>query len=185
MNEQKQNTHWLIDPVHTRIRFDTKYLLITTVSGWFNEFEGSVVTPSDNFHNSKIQFTIFTNSIYTGNQERDNHLRSADFFDTKKYPTLSFHSDEIVVKDHKIGVTGDLRIKDVTSKISFEGNYTGSSFDPLGNEKAGFEIVFTFNRKDFNISYNQFFDKAGVLLSDEVKVICDVQLLKVPENPKI
>jgi polyisoprenoid-binding protein YceI len=169
---------WLIDPVHTKIRFETKYLLITSVSGWFTEFEGTVITSSDDFNDSQIQLTVYTNSIYTGNAERDNHLRSRDFFNARKFPTLSFKSNTII-PGLKLEIIGDLKIKDVTESIQFEARYTGSAKDPNGNLKAGFEMNTILNRKDFNINWNQVFDKAGVLLSDEVNIFCDVQLLKV------
>jgi polyisoprenoid-binding protein YceI len=179
MEASENRRIWLIDPVHTKIRFETKYLLITSVSGWFTEFEGTVSTTTDDFNDSQIQFTIYTNSIYTGNTERDNHLRSSDFFDARKYPTLTFNSSSISVQGWQLEVVGDLKIKDVTESIEFEVAYIGSTRDPIGNLKAGFEANTILNRKDFNINWNQVFDKAGVLLSDEVKVFCDVQLLKV------
>lgn len=179
MDENENKGVWLIDPVHTKIRFETKYLLITSVSGWFTQFEGTVTTPTADFNNSDIRLTVYTNSLYTGNEERDNHLRSADFFDTKQFPVLSFHSTGIEVTDRNVNVVGDLCIKNITETISFSAAFIGCVRDPLGNLKAGFEMSIVLNRKDFNISWNQFFDKAGVLLSDDVKVSCDVQLLKV------
>ncbi|HUC82826.1 MAG TPA: YceI family protein [Flavisolibacter sp.] len=169
---------WLIDPVHTKIRFETKYLMITSVSGWFTQFEGTVTTPTNDFNNSDIRLTVYTASLYTGNQERDNHLRSPDFFNTKQFPTLTFRSTVIKVADKKVNVIGDLRIKNITETIRFDAAFIGCVRDPIGNLKAGFEISLTLNRKDFDISWNQFFDKAGVLVSDEVKIFCDVQLLK-------
>jgi polyisoprenoid-binding protein YceI len=181
MNVEKveHNIVWLIDPVHSMIRFETKYLLITSVSGWFTKFEGTVVTPSEDFNDSQIKLTVYTNSIYTGNEERDHHLRSSDFFDAKKYPTLSFQSSFVTIKDSKVAVVGDLRIKDVTETIEIEANYVGSARDPMGNLKAGFEMSTTLNRKDFGISWNKVFDQASVLLSEEVKVFCNIQLLKL------
>jgi polyisoprenoid-binding protein YceI len=179
METSENKRVWLIDPVHTKIRFETKYLLITSISGWFTQFEGTVVTPSDDFTNSQIQLTVYTNSIYTGNTERDNHLRSSDFFDAKKFPTLSFKSSHINIEASALEIIGDLKIKDIAESIELHAAYIGSTYDPNGNLKAGFEINTTLNRKDFNITWNQAFDKAGVLLSDEVKVFCDVQLLKV------
>ena len=88
---------WAIDPIHTRIRFEAKYLMLTTVSGWFREIEGTVETDSGDFSNSTIRLTIYTNSLFTGIDERDNHLRSPDFFDAKKYPTIQFQSSSVMV----------------------------------------------------------------------------------------
>jgi polyisoprenoid-binding protein YceI len=178
--EQTTTTTWAIDPVHTRIRFEAKYLLITAVSGWFREFEGMVVSGTDNFSDSEVNVIIYTNSLFTGNEERDNHLRSPDFFDTKKYPTITFRSTAVTINDdNDITITGDLAIKDSVQKINFDVKYLGSVPDPMGNTKACFEMDAIFDRKDFNITWNQFFDKQGVLISDQVKLHADVQLLRM------
>lgn len=178
MKEKENKSVWFVDPVHTKIRFESKYLLITSVSGWFSEFEG-IVTASDDFSESQIDITVYTNSVYTANEERDKHLRSTDFFDIKKFPILSFKSTFAIVKGSDVDIVGDLRIKNITKSISFSARYVGSVQDPMGNLKAGFETSLTLNRKDFNISWNQVFDKSGILLSDEVKIFCDIQLLKI------
>ena len=179
MDKIETKVVWVIDPVHSKIRFETRYLLITSISGWFTEFEGTVITQSEEFNGSGINLIIYTNSIYTGNKERDTHLRSEDFFNTKRFPTMSFISRSRVVKEKVIKVVGDLKIKDVNETIEFTATHIGSAHDPLGNLKAGFEMSTTINRKDFGISWNQVFDQAGVLLSDEVKIYCDIQLLRV------
>lgn len=179
MEVKEKETVWVIDPIHTRIRFEAKYLLITPVSGWFTEFEGSVATPSDSFDKSRIRLKLYTNSIYTGNAERDNHLRSADFFDAEHYPALTFESTAVTVQGTDIEVTGELCIKNIKETIRFGAKHLGFATDPFGNTKSAFEMQLILNRKDFGISWNQSFDNAGVLLSDEVKIFGDVQLLKV------
>jgi polyisoprenoid-binding protein YceI len=179
MEDQQSSTIWMIDPVHTRIRFESKYLLLTSVSGWFTQFEGSVVAPGNDFSGSEIRLTIYTNSIYTGNDERDNHLKSADFFDARRYPLIEFRSAAVSVQQARIHVSGQLIIKDVTQSLEFEVQHTGISKDPMGNSKAGFEMDTVFNRKDFNISWNQVIDKFGVMIADEVKLHCDIQLLRL------
>src|SRR6188474_1075510 len=108
MEEIKHKNTWAIDPVHTKIRFDAKYLMITSVSGWFRELEGTVVNGSKDFNDSEIRLTIYSNSIFTGIEERDTHLRSADFFDAKNYPTISFRSNTVTVNEDCIKVTGQL-----------------------------------------------------------------------------
>jgi len=178
----EENTHkntWAIDPVHTKIRFDAKYLMITSVSGWFRELEGTVVNATEDFSDSEIQLTIYSNSIFTGIEERDAHLRSADFFDAKKYPTITFRSTTVTAKEDTIKVNGQLAIKDITQDIAFDAKFLGIVRDPRGNIKAGVEIDMVFDRKDFNITWNEFFDKQGVLISDQVKIHADVQLLKL------
>ncbi|NII23807.1 YceI family protein [Pseudoflavitalea sp. X16] len=180
MEETKKEAVWVIDPVHTRIRFDTKYLLLTPVSGWFTQFEGSVITPEENFNGSQVQLTIYTNSVYTGNEERDAHLRSPDFFDVRKYPVITYKSGSVTVQGNQIQATGILSIKDTVQEITWHATQVGTSLDAMGNTKAGFMLDATFNRKDFNITWNQFIDKHGLLLSDEVTLHCDVQLLRLP-----
>lgn len=179
MEENKKEVVWVIDPVHTRIRFDTKYLLLTQVSGWFTQFEGTVVTSDDSFDGSDVQITIYANSVYTGNEQRDGHLRSADFFDTQKYPIISFKSSLVKVEGDIIDAAGSLQIKDVEQAVQLQAKYVGTVNDPMGNQKAGFTLDATFNRKDFHISWNQFIDQKGLVLSDEVTLHCDVQLLKL------
>lgn len=180
MEEINKEVVWVIDPVHTRIRFDTKYLLLTPVSGWFMQFEGSVVTTEGNFNGSRAQLTIYTNSVYTGNEERDAHLRSPDFFDAAKYPVITWKSNTVTVQGDLIEATGILTIKGIEQEMTLQARHVGSSPDPMGNTKAGFTLDATLDRKDFNITWNQFIDKHGLLLSDEVVLHCDVQLLKLP-----
>jgi len=179
MSTSVKQATWAIDPIHSTIRFDAKYLLITTVSGWFREFEGTVVSGQDGFCNSEINLTIYTNALTTGNEERDNHLRSSDFFDAKQYPVIQFNSTAVTMQEKKIEVSGTLTVKGTAHPFSFTANFLGMCSDPLGNSKAAFEMDAVLNRKDFNITWNQRFDKNGLLLSDEVKVHCDLQLLKL------
>lgn len=183
MEQTAQRTSWVIDPVHTRIRFEAKYLLITSVSGWFRELEGTVSTVNNNFDNCDISLTIYTASLYTGIDERDNHLRSADFFDTQKYPTIEFRSTAVKQVGENIEVKGTLSIKDASQDIEFAARHLGTVQDPMGNTKAGFDMSTIFDRKAFNINWNQYFDKQGVLLSDEVAIHCDLQLLKLVPAP--
>jgi polyisoprenoid-binding protein YceI len=179
MQQPSTKTTWAIDPVHSRIRFDAKYLQITSVSGWFREFEGAIVTENDNFDNSVIQLTIYTNSLFTGNDFRDDHLRSPDFFDTKKYPVIDFRSTAVHVQGDEIAVSGVLSVKDIRQDYQFTARYLGAMQDPNGNIKAGFEMDCVLNRKDFNISWNQLYGADALLLSNEVKLHADMQLLKL------
>jgi len=178
METQTKHT-WAIDPVHTKIRFDTKYLLITAVSGWFREFEGTVASEEHGFCNSEIQVTIYTHSLTTGNEERDNHLRSPDFFDASQYPAIRFRSTGVSMQEKNIQVTGILSVKNVEHPFTFNATFLGMCADPMGNTKAAFEMDAVLNRKDFNITWNHLFDKNGLLLSDEVRVHADIQLLKL------
>ena len=179
MSTTVKKATWAIDPIHSTIRFDAKYLMITSVSGWFREFEGTLLSDCDGFTNSEIQLTIYTHSLNTGNEERDNHLRSADFFDAKQFPTIQFRSKAVTMYDKRIEVTGILSVKGIEHPFTFNATFLGMCADPMGNTKAAFEMDTVLNRKDFNITWNQLFDRNGLLLSDEVKVHCDLQLLKL------
>jgi polyisoprenoid-binding protein YceI len=171
---------WAIDPVHTKVRFDAKYLLLSTVSGWFQEIEGSVTNSKTDFSDSEITLTIYTNSIYTGIEERDNHLRSADFFHTEQFPTIRFASTAVAVEGDHIRITGQLTVKDATHEISFDARYLGSVPDSMGNTKAGFEMDMVLDRKAFDIGWNLKFDKNGILIADQVHLHADIQLLLLP-----
>jgi polyisoprenoid-binding protein YceI len=177
---KQTKTIWAIDPVHSKFRFDAKYLLITSVSGWFREVEGTVHSVNDDFTGSEIWLTFYTNSIFTGVDERDKHLRSEDFFDARNYPTIKFHSRDVTRDGNGLRISGELSIKEKTQGLVFSANYLGNVTDPAGNIKACFEMDATLDRKAFDITWNQVFDKAGVLISDEVKLHADIQLLKIP-----
>jgi polyisoprenoid-binding protein YceI len=179
MSTTVKKATWAIDPIHSTIRFDAKYLMITSVSGWFRQFEGTVLSDGDGFNNSEIQLTIYTHSLDTGNAERDNHLRSTDFFDAKQFPTIQFRSTAVTMQEKRIEVTGILSVKGVDHPFTFNATFLGMCADPMGNKKAAFEMDAVLNRKDFNITWNHLFDKNGLLLSDEVRVHCDLQLLRL------
>jgi polyisoprenoid-binding protein YceI len=179
MKKQQHKVTWVVDPVHTRIRFSIRYLLLTSVSGWFTRFEGVIIAAADDFSDAQAQLSIFTSSLDTGNTRRDTHLRSANFFDVEKYPVISFESTTVETAGLLINMTGILRIKDVTEVIRFTVIHNGTVVDQLGNIKAGFEMESAFNRKDLHLQLNELFDTFGELLSDEVKIFCDVELLKL------
>jgi polyisoprenoid-binding protein YceI len=179
MSTSVKKATWAIDPIHSTIRFEAKYLLITSVSGWFREFEGTVASDDDGFYNSEINLTIYTHSLTTGNEERDNHLRSPDFFDARQFPTIQFRSTAVTMEDKRITVTGILSVKGIEHPFTFNATFLGLCTDPNGNKKAAFEMDAVLNRRDFNITWNMILDKNGLLLGDEVKVHCDLQLLKL------
>lgn len=179
MKNKQQQVTWVVDPVHTRIRFSVRYLLLTSVSGWFSCLEGIIMAGKEDFSDAEVQLTIFTSSVVTGNSKRDAHLCSADFLDVERYPVISFESTSVEAEDFAICMTGVLRIKDVIEVVRFKVIHNGTAVDQLGNVKAGFEMETAFNRRDLNISGNVFRDPYGALLSDEVKIFCDIELLKL------
>jgi len=170
---------WSIDPTHSEIGFKVKHMMFTNVSGKFNSFEAAIENEDDKFETSKISFNADVNSINTNNTDRDNHLRSADFFDVEKFAKLSFVSTDIVkVDENNFKVSGDFTIKDVTKKITLDAEYSGLMKDPWGNTKAGFALEGKINRKDFGLTWNAAIETGGVLVGEDVKLLIEVQLVK-------
>ncbi|AYQ35294.1 MULTISPECIES: YceI family protein [Runella] len=170
---------WVIDPTHSEVQFKVKHLVISTVTGSFKSFEGSVQTEGDSFDGASIQFTADVNSIDTNMEQRDGHLKSADFFDAENFPTLSFASTSFVQKgDDEFTLTGDLTLRGVTKSISLAVNYGGQMVDFYGNTKAGFELTGKINRKDFGLNWGAVTEAGGVVVSDEVKLHFNIQVAK-------
>jgi polyisoprenoid-binding protein YceI len=173
-------TKWAIDPAHSEISFKVKHLMITNVKGVFKEFSASVLTNGNGFITSDIDFTLHPSSVDTGAPDRDNHLRSADFFDVEKYDRLSFSgrkTEKGTEKDHFV-LHGDLTIKDVTKPVKLNVEFAGVMKDPWGNEKAGYTITGRINRKDWGLNWNAALEAGGVLVSDDVTINCDIQLVR-------
>jgi polyisoprenoid-binding protein YceI len=171
-------TNWIIDASHSEVQFKVKHLVITTVTGSFQEFSGTVAS-GDTFDNAKITFEANTNSITTHSEQRDGHLKSGDFFDAEKFPKISFTATKFAKKgEDTFELVGDLTIKDVTKSVTLAVEHGGIATDPWGNVKAGFEVTGKINRKDFGLNWNAPTEAGGVLVSEEVKLIANIQLLK-------
>lgn len=171
---------WGIDPMHSEIEFKVKHLMISTVTGKFKTFTASAETEGDEFENSKIKFSAEIASIDTNNEHRDGHLKGDDFFNAEKYPNLMFESTSM--KKNAQGnfeLVGDLTIRDVTKSITLDVDFNGTMTDPYGNYKAGFELRGLINRKDFNLMWTATTEAGGIVVSDEVKLICNIQLAKI------
>lgn len=172
-------TKWNPDPIHSEIGFKVKHMMITNVSGSFGKFDLKVETEENDFTTANIDFEADLNSITTGNADRDNHLKSGDFFDAAKYPHLRFVSTNLEKKDAGDFVLhGDLTVKDVTRPVVLNVEFGGIGKDPWGNEKAGFTITGKINRTDFNLNWNAALETGGVLVSEEVKLFAEVQLIR-------
>jgi polyisoprenoid-binding protein YceI len=171
---------WGIDPVHSEIAFKVKHLMITNVKGVFKEFEASIYTTGEDFMTAEIDFWMNPGSIDTGDTKRDEHLKSADFFDVENHKEITFtgNSYEQVDNDGSYELWGDLTIKGITKKIKLEVEFGGVMKDPWGNEKAGFTINGKINRKDWGLNWNAALETGGVLVSEEVRISCEVQLVK-------
>ncbi|MBB6002250.1 YceI family protein [Arcicella rosea] len=171
------NATWAIDPSHSEIQFKVKHLVITTVTGNFKEFSGSVEA-GDDFDGASIAFEANIASINTNSEQRDGHLKSADFFDAEKFPTLSFKSTSFTKDGDDFELVGNLTIKGVTLPVTLEVEYNGTATDPWGNVKAGFELKGKINRKDFGLAWNAITEAGSALVSEEVKLIANIQLVK-------
>jgi len=179
----KTTTTWTIDPSHSVVEFAVKHMMFTTAKGRFEDFAGTIVFDEQNVENSRVDVTIKTASVNTNTADRDAHLRSADFFDSEKYPEATFRSTRVEPRgDNSFVVYGDLTIKDVTKEIALEASYLGSGKNPWGVEVAGFEAKTSFNRKDFGLTWNQALESGGVLVSDEVKLNLEIQAQRVEDQ---
>ncbi|HJQ36715.1 MAG TPA: YceI family protein [Thermoanaerobaculia bacterium] len=169
---------WSIDKSHSNATFKVRHLM-ANVTGSFKDFDADIQLDRANPANSSVEFTIQAASINTGNDNRDNHLKSPDFFDVAKFPTLSFKSTSVKAKSkNSFDVTGNLTIHGVTKQVTLPVEFLGFGKDPRGNDKAGFSIETTVNRKDYGIVWNRNLDEGGVLLGDDVKVAIDLEVGK-------
>ena len=170
---------WTIDPAHSEIGFKIKHLVISTVSGKFTSFEGKLEGDPEDFTQAKIFFTADIDSINTGNEQRDGHLKSGDFFDAAKHPKLSFSSTAIVNKngsDYK--VTGDLTIRGTTKPITLNVDFGGVQNNMYGQTVAGFEITGKINRQEYGLTWSAVTEAGGIVVSDDVKLAIDAELVK-------
>jgi len=178
MNDTASTTVWTVDPTHAELGFSVRHLMISNVRGRFGKVEGTVVADNANLNDSKIDVTIDVSSIDTRQEMRDNHLRSADFFDAANYPTMQFVSKRIVgdvLKDFQ--VVGDLTIRGTTREIELQAHYEGRANDKWGNERAGFSLTGSLNRYDYGLTWNQALEAGGVTVGAEVKITIDIQIL--------
>jgi polyisoprenoid-binding protein YceI len=173
-------TNWALDPAHSEVGFKVRHLMVTNVSGSFDIFSINVETDDENFSNAKVEFSADVNSINTGSGDRDQHLKSSEFFDAEKYPKVLFTTTgyENVDHDGSYEMTGDLTMHGVTKPIKLSVEFGGVIKDPWGNIKAGFTINGKINRKDFGLNWNALLETGGVMLNEEVRINCEIQLIK-------
>ncbi len=170
---------WIIDTAHTEIGFKVKHLVISTVSGKFTKFEGKLEGDPADLTNAQITFTADIDSITTGNEQRDGHLKSADFFDAANHPKLSFKSTAIVGKgDNEYKVTGDLTIRNTTKPITLNVEFGGVQNDLYGQTVAGFEITGKINRQEYGLNWSAVTEAGGIVVADDVKLIINAELVK-------
>jgi len=173
-------TTWKLDPTHSEVAFKVKHLVITTVTGYFRSFDATVVTEDEtDFTTGKVNFTIDTSSIDTNQSQRDEHLKSADFFDAANHPQITFVSTSIEEKgESEFLLRGDLTIGGTTKPVTFDVEFGGMVTDPWGNFKAGFEVSGKISRKEFGLTWSAVTEAGAVVVSDDVKIQASVQFVK-------
>jgi len=171
---------WTIDPAHSRLGFVARHAMVTKVRGSFKEFTGTAVLDAQNVGDSKVDVTIEVASVDTGQEQRDGHLRTNDFFDASTYPQIHFATTAVeALDDDNFRVTGDLTIKGITNPVSVDFEFTGLATDPYGNQRAGFEGRTVINRKDWGVNFNAALETGGVLVSEKITLEFDISLIKV------
>ena len=177
LTEKKAKTKWILDLSHSELNFKVKHLMISNVKGAFRKFEAEV--DGEDFNASVINVTIDAASIYTNDDARDGHLKSADFFDVENYKEITFKSTSFRKTDREnYKLAGLLTIKGISNAVALDVEFGGTNKDPWGNEKAAFSLNGKINRKDWGLNWNAALETGGVLVSDEVLISGDIQLLK-------
>ncbi|WP_162425740.1 YceI family protein [Pontibacter pudoricolor] len=172
-------TKWVIDPTHSEIQFKVKHLMITTVTGYFKSFNLEVETEDEDFTKaSRIEFTADIDSISTNNEQRDTHLKSDDFFNAEQHKQLRFVGKTFEGSGDDYKLHGDLTIRDITKPVTLNVEYGGIVVDPYGQTKAGFTVDGKINRKEFNLTWDAVTEAGQVVVSNEIKLHCEVQLVK-------
>ena len=167
----------VIDPTHSDLGFKIRHLMVSNVKGTLTNYSGGMTYTSEDMSDSEIRFEAEMNSISTGNSDRDAHLNGEDFFNTERFPKMYFESTQFNISNGKM--KGEITIKDTTKEIELDVEYNGKSIDPWGNYKHGFEISGTINRSDYGLTWNAALETGGVLVSDEVKLNLDVQMMEL------
>ncbi|GAA4124836.1 YceI family protein [Knoellia locipacati] len=168
---------YVLDPSHSRLGFSARHAMVTKVRGSFEEFEGTAHVDTANPAASKVDVTISAASVTTGNEQRDGHLKTPDFFDIENYPTITFTSTSVARQVADWAITGDLTINGVTKPVTIDFEETGSAKDPYGNTRIGFEGATTIDRGDWGLSFNAALETGGVLVSEKVKLEFDISAI--------
>ena len=172
--EESKNTTWKIDSTHSEVGFKVKHMMISTVSGSFEEFDGEVKSSSEDFNNAHFSFSAAIDSINTKIKDRDNHLKSDDFFGAENHPKLTFISKSFDGET----MVGDLTIKGVTKEVKLDTDFNGVAVDPYGQTKAGFEFEGQINRKDFGLAWSSVTEAGSIVVGEKVKLVVSIQFVK-------
>ncbi len=172
-------TTWKLDPAHTTVEFSAKHLMITTVKGRITDVEGTIVIDEKNPQKSSVEATLKATSLDTRTDQRDQHLRSADFLDVEKFPEIKFRSTRIQGDKAKFKLTGDLTIRDVTKPVTLDVEFEGTTKDPWGGERVGFSANGKIDRREFGLTWNQALETGGVVVGNDIKISLEAQAVKV------
>jgi polyisoprenoid-binding protein YceI len=168
-------TNWVLDPTHSEVQFKVKHMMLTNVTGSFRVLSADAHA-NENFSQATVTFSAGVASVHTGNEQRDAHLKGADFFDAAKYPVISFESTHYNAAEGSI--SGNLTIRDITGPVKLEAAFNGIHKDPWGNSKAGFSLNGKINRKDWGLGWNALLEGGGVLVSEEVTINAELQFVQ-------
>lgn len=170
---------WKFDKPHTKIGFEVSHMVISSVDGEFKEYDGTVTTDGDNWETAQINFTAQVSSIDTDNEDRDNHLKSDDFFAAEQFPEMTFVGKSMKkVGDNKYELTGDLTMRGTTKEVTLDVEHNGTVTDPWGNVRAGFSIEGVVNRFDYGLKWNNTLDAGGLVVGEEVELKIEAELVQ-------
>ena len=173
---------WNVDHDHSTVGFQVRHMVISKTNGKFTDYSGFIVMDPDTQDVKTIEAVIETKSVFTDHTKRDEHLRSEDFFDVQKYPTMTYKMKSYKKTGEEYTALGDLTLRGVTKEIKLVGNLNGVTKDPWGNTRAGFTAEGTLNRKDFGMDFSPTLDSGGLLVGNEVKLILEIEVIK--EKPQ-
>lgn len=171
-------TNWVLDPTHSEIQFKVKHLMITTVTGYFKSFEAKATTEGDDFSTANISFSADINSLDTNQEQRDGHLKSADFFDAENHPKMTFENGKLEGSGDEYTLTGDLTIRGTTKQAKLKAEFGGIAVDGYGQTKAGFTLSGKISRKEFGLVWDMVTEAGSVVVSDDVRINAEIQLTK-------
>ena len=172
-------TRWQIDQSHSNVKFAVTHMVVSEVEGAFKKFDGTIEYAESNLSDAKVSFTVDVNSVDTDNEKRDGHLKSDDFFNAEQFPKMTFKSTKIEKSgDDEYKLTGDLTIRDVTKSVELKVEYNGSTKDPWGQERMGFEVSGKINRKEYGLKWSAVTEAGGLVVADDVKLAMNVEMVK-------
>ncbi|MDH3892790.1 MAG: YceI family protein [candidate division Zixibacteria bacterium] len=178
-----QAATWNFDKSHSSVGFSVRHMVISKTTGHFSDFEGVLDFSGEDFGAGKVEVTVQMASVDTDDEKRDGHLRTGDFFDVEKYPTMTFKSTKVSdTKDNAFQLTGILTIKDVSKEVIFDCEHHGTLTDPWGNTRAGFTAEAEINRQDFNVSFSKLLDGGGMVVGDMVTVKLEIEAIQFVEQ---